>query len=193
MNGDLLIEAGGKEYAALNIDQLDALQLRRTPAFVGDARAIEMSGGDPFKVIYIPYDGGGKAMAGLLTGETQVLSTGLSETIDMMRSGQVRIIAVTANERLPEIPDVPTLAEQGHPLEFANWRGFFAAPGLAQSRYAAMRETITAVLATPEFETIRARNGWTVLHHEGKDFYQFLEHQESEIGTLMRQLGFLRP
>lgn len=156
------------------------------------ARAIELAGGDPYKVVYIPYDGGGKAMAGILTGETQILSTGLSEAIDMARAGEVRILAVTAAERLPAAPDYPTLTELGFPLEFANWRGFFAAPGLPESRYRDMRETIDELLDTPEFEAVRARNGWTVLHHEGQDFYRFLERQEKEIGDLMRQLGFLR-
>jgi putative tricarboxylic transport membrane protein len=156
------------------------------------AKAIELAGGDPFKVIYVPYDGGGKAMAGILTGETQILSTGLSEAIDMARAGEARIVAVTANERLADAPDVPTLAEQGIALEFANWRGFFAAKGLPEQRYKDMEETIATMLKTPDFETVRARNGWTVLHHEGDAFYQFLEHQEQEIGSLMRQLGFLK-
>ncbi|XOV88617.1 MAG: tripartite tricarboxylate transporter substrate binding protein [Pseudomonadota bacterium] len=156
------------------------------------ARALELAGADPFKVVYVSYDGGGKAMAGILTGETQVLSTGLSEAIDMARAGEVRIIAITSAERQAGLENVTTLTEMGFPLEFANWRGFFAAPGLDASRYRAMMDTITAVLATPEFEAVRARNGWTLLHQEGADFYQFLERQEKEIGDLMRQLGFLR-
>lgn len=157
------------------------------------ARAIELGGGDPFKVIYVPYDGGGKAMAGILTGEAQILSTGLSEAIDMARAGEVNIIAVTARGRLEAVKDTPTLVEMGYELEFANWRGFFAAPGLRPERYQSMRETISQLLATPAFEEVRQRNGWTTLHHEGPAFYQFLERQEQEIGDLMRQLGFLRP
>ncbi|MCG2635469.1 MAG: tripartite tricarboxylate transporter substrate binding protein, partial [Gammaproteobacteria bacterium] len=156
------------------------------------ARALELAGGDPFKVIYVPYDGGGKAMAGILTGESQILSTGLSEAIDMARAGEVRILAVTAGSRLSARPDVPTLRELGIDLEFANWRGFFAAPGLDPARYVDMQETLARLLQTEAFETVRARNGWTVLHHEGEAFYRFLERQEQEIGELMRQLGFLR-
>ncbi|MEX0941720.1 MAG: tripartite tricarboxylate transporter substrate-binding protein [Pseudomonadales bacterium] len=157
------------------------------------ARAMELAGGDPFKVVYVPYDGGGKAMAGILTGESRILSTGLGEAIDMARAGEVRILAVTAGSRLSAMPDVPTLRELGIALEFANWRGFFAAPGLDPSRYAAMQETLARLLETEAFERVRARNGWTVLHYEGDAFYDFLERQEQEIGDLMRQLGFLRP
>ncbi len=156
------------------------------------ARALEMGGGNPRKLVYVPYDGGGKAMAGILTGESQILSTGLSEAIGMHRAGEVRIIAITAPARLPETPKIPTLKEQGYDFEFANWRGFFAAPGLKPTQYAKMQNTIAQVIKTPAFEEIRSRNGWAELHHEGDDFYHFLEQQEREIAKLMRQLGFLK-
>ncbi|MBD3647792.1 MAG: tripartite tricarboxylate transporter substrate binding protein [Pseudomonadales bacterium] len=157
------------------------------------ARAIQLAGGNPRDVVYIPYDGGGKAMAGILTGETQVLSTGLSEAMDMAQAGEVRILAVTAPARLEEAPGIPTLRELGHDLEFANWRGFFAAPGLPASRYQEMMETLGKLVETPAFEAVRKRNRWSRLHQEGPEFYRFLERQEQEIGDLMRELGFLRP
>ena len=110
----------------------------------------------------------------------------------MHRAGEARILAITAPARIPELPDVPTLKEQGIDLEFANWRGFFAARGLPPERYAAMISTIEAVVRTPEFEAIRARNGWSRLLVTGRDFYRFLERQEQEIGSLMREIGYLR-
>lgn len=63
------------------------------------ARAMKLAGGDPRRVIYVAYDGGGKAMVGLLSGETQLLSTGFSEAIEMARSGVVRVLGVTSNQR----------------------------------------------------------------------------------------------
>jgi putative tricarboxylic transport membrane protein len=156
------------------------------------ANAFKLAGGKPRDVIYIPYDGGGKAMAGLLTGETQVLSTGLSEALEMHRAGEIRILAVTAENRLPDTPLLPTLKEQGFDMRFANWRGFFAAPGHPETHYDEMTHTLAAVINTPAFDIVRARNGWVTLHIEGDRFYQFLEQQEAEIGTLMRELGFLR-
>lgn len=156
------------------------------------ARAIELAGGQPRRVVYIPYDGGGKAMAGILSGETQILSTGMSEAIAMSRAGKVRIIAITAAERLSDVPKIPTLREQGHDLVFANWRGFFAVKGLPAETYRTMENTITAVVNSEQFEEVRARNGWSQFHLSGNEFYSFLEQQEKEIGALMRSLGFLR-
>ena len=156
------------------------------------ARALQLAGGDPRSVIYVPYDGGGKAMAGILTGEAEVLSTGLSEAIEMARAGEIRILAVTAGQALPDAPDLPVLRTMGYDLVFANWRGFFAAPGLSAEQYARMRETIADVVQTDAFETVRARNGWSRHHIEGRAFYDYLESQEQQIGELMRSVGFLR-
>lgn len=156
------------------------------------AKAFQLAGGDPRAVVYVPYDGGGKAMAGLLTGETTALSTGLSEAIEMHRAGEARILAITAPQRLAELPMVPTLTEQGIPFSFANWRGFFAAPGLSETTYQKMIHTVEKVTDTAAFEAVRARNGWTRLSLSDQAFYRFLEQQETEIGELMRELGYLR-
>lgn len=156
------------------------------------AKALQLGGGDPRAVVYVAYDGGGKAMAGLLTGETTALSTGLSEAIEMHRAGEARILAVTAPARLPELIEVPTLIDQGIDFSFANWRGFFAAPGLSDETYQRMVNTVTLVTETPAFEEVRIRNGWTRLNITDQAFYTFLERQEAEIGTLMRELGYLR-
>ncbi len=156
------------------------------------AKALQLTGAEPRSVVYVPYDGGGKAMAGLLTGETAVLSTGLSEAIDMYQAGEVRILAVTAPSRLPELPAVPTLIEQAVDFSFANWRGFFAAPGLADQQYAKMAATLEAVVETTAFEEVRARNGWSRLVITNADFYDYLVQQEQEIGILMREIGYLK-
>ena len=156
------------------------------------ARLFQLAGGDPRRVVYIPYDGGGKALAGLLTGETEVLSSGLSEMIEMYRAGDIRILGVTAADRLADEACIPTAREQGFDLVFANWRGFFAAPGLPDSRYAEMALTIESVVQTDAFERVRARNGWQTLLQTGPVFYRYLEQQEQDIGTLMREMGYLR-
>jgi len=155
------------------------------------AMAMQAAGEDPTKVKYIPYDAGGKAMAALLSGEIQALSTGFSEAVGMAQAGEVKIIGVTSAKRNDAMPDAMTLKEQGYDAEFVNWRGFFAAPSLPAAKADAYRAVIAKMYDTPEWEAVRARNGWVNIHNSGDDFTKFLEGQEKVIKDLMVKLGFL--
>ena len=155
------------------------------------ALAFQAAGEDPLSVAYIPYDAGGDAMTGLLSGETQVLSTGLGEALAQREAGQVRILAVTSDERVAEAADVPTLTEMGYEMVFANWRGFFGAPGMPDERADAFAEVLGQLYDTPEWEEVRARNGWVNLYHPRAAFVEFLEAQEAAVGDLMRRMGVI--
>jgi putative tricarboxylic transport membrane protein len=155
------------------------------------AMAMQAAGQDPTKVKYIPYDAGGKAMAALLSGEIQALSTGFSEAVGMDKAGEARIIGVTSADRVDAAPNAMTLKEQGFDAEFVNWRGFFAAPGLPDAKADAYRAAIAKMYDTPEWEAVRARNGWVNIHNPGDKFTSFLTNQETVIKDLMKQLGFL--
>ncbi|MEM9146866.1 MAG: tripartite tricarboxylate transporter substrate-binding protein [Pseudomonadota bacterium] len=155
------------------------------------AMAMEAAGEDPTAVKYIPYDAGGKAMAGLLSGEIAALSTGFSEAVALAEAGEVKIIGVTSDDRVAAFDSAPTLKEQGVDTTFVNWRGFFAAPGLPDDQAEAYRAVLAKMYDTGEWETVRARNGWVNIHNSGAEFESFLEAQEKQIGDLMKKLGFL--
>ena len=155
------------------------------------AMVMEAAGKDALGVKYIPYDAGGKAMAALLSGEIAALSTGLSEAVDLANAGEVKIIGITADERVEAAGDAMTMKEQGIDTTFVNWRGFFGAPGLSAEKTAAYQDAIAKMYDTPEWEEVRARNGWVNIHNPGDDFKTFLEDQEKVIGDLMKKLGFL--
>lgn len=155
------------------------------------ALVMKAAGAEPTKVKYIPYDAGGKAMAGLLSQEIGALSTGFSEAAEMARQGQVNILCVTAAERLPDFPDAPTCKEQGADAQFVNWRGFFAAPGLPDEKREAFIHALTEMYETKAWEAVRARNGWVNIFNPGDKFGTFLEAQEKQMGDLMKELGFL--
>jgi putative tricarboxylic transport membrane protein len=155
------------------------------------AMVMQAAGEDPTAVKYIPYDAGGDAMAALLSGEISALSTGFSEAVALAEAGEVKILGVTAPERVGAYADAPTMIEQGIDTTFINWRGFFAAPGLPEDKLAAYQDAIAKMYETDEWEAVRARNGWVNIHNSGDDFLTFLEGQEETIRDLMTQLGFL--
>ena len=153
------------------------------------ALAFKKSGVDARQLRYIPYNAGAKAMVGLLSGETQLLSTGLSEAIALAEQGEVRILAMTATERVEYAQDIPTLREQGVDVEFTNWRGFFAAPGTSEKRQLDHQSMLESMYQTEEWEEIRLNRGWTNLSISGDAFREFLAEQERELGQVMIELG----
>ncbi|MFT5113112.1 MAG: putative tricarboxylic transport membrane protein [Parasphingorhabdus sp.] len=155
------------------------------------AMIFEAAGANPTQVKYIPYDTGGKLNAAILAGEVDLGSTGFSEAVELTKAGEMRIIGVTSSERIAALPDAPTFIEQGVNTTFVNWRGFFAAPGLADDKANAYRAALAKMYDTPEWEAVRARNGWVNIHNSGSDFVTFLEGQEKVIKALMVKLGFL--
>ena len=153
------------------------------------ALAFQQAGADPNSVIYVPYDAGGKALAGLLSGETQILSTGLGEV--MGARDQVRIIGITAPDRVSDAPEVPTLKEQGYDVQFVNWRGFFGPPGMSNSMKHEIAVMLGEVQKTPEWEEVRKRNAWVNIYNPDKKFISFLEKQTEEMTALMKKLGVI--
>ena len=153
------------------------------------ALAFQAAGANPNDVAYIPYDAGGKALAGLLSGETQIISTGLGEL--MGARDQVRIIGITAPSRIADAPDAPTLKEQGYDVQFVNWRGFFGPPNMSNKDKKALSTMLGKVMETPEWEAVRKRNAWVNIYNSDKDFVKFLEKQTVEMTALMKKLGVI--
>jgi len=153
------------------------------------ALAFQSAGANPNDVVYIPYDGGGQALAGLLSGEGQILSTGFSEALGA--GDQVRILGVTANERSADAPDVPTLKEQGYDAYFVNWRGFFGPPGMDADARDEIAKMLGDMQSTPEWEVVRKRNAYVNIYNPGDDFISFLETQTVEMTDLMKKLGVI--
>jgi putative tricarboxylic transport membrane protein len=156
------------------------------------AMALSGAGLDPRQIRYLPYDAGGKAMLALLGGEADVLSTGVGEALGYARSGDVRILAVTAARRLTLLPDVPTLMELGVPLDFANWRGVFAAPGTPIEVVRQIEADIRAATDTDPWRQALERYGWSPLDLYGEPFERYLDNQEAQLAKTLADLGFIR-
>ena len=154
------------------------------------ALAFKEAGANPNDVVYIPYDAGGKALAGLLSGETQILSTGLGEV--MGARDQVKILGITAPKRVADAPDVPTLKEQGTNAIFVNWRGFFGPPGMSDAEKKKIAKMLGDVQKTPEWEAVRKRNAWVNIYNPDKKFVKFLENQTVEMTGLLKNLGVIK-
>ena len=116
------------------------------------------------EVVHIPYKGGAAQMLpALLSGEVQLSFINLSSTIEAIRAGRLKALATTMPTRVPELPSVPTMAEQGFPGIGTNaWQGLFAPAATPKPVLDKLHATVAKVLATPEMKELLAKQLMTV-------------------------------
>ena len=105
-------------------------------------------GVEPGKVNYVPFKGGGEAVAAIIGGHVSVGVSGVSEFAQHIQSGKMRALGVSSAE---PVDGIPTLKEQGFNVELANWRGIFGAPGITKAQQA---ELVKAVEAAHEAQVL---------------------------------------
>lgn len=148
---------------------------------------------DVRKVKYIAFDGGGEAVTQLLAGSVQAFTGDLSEAKGFVDSGDIRVIAVLAPERLEgEFAEFPTAMEQGVPAIGANWRGFYAPGGMSDDAYNAWVEKVATLYASDEWKAVMAANGIAPLDLKGAEFDKFVHESIEQIQSLSREIGIIQ-
>jgi len=115
-------------------------------------------------VVHIPYKGGAAQMLpALLSGEVQLSFINLSSTIEAIKAGRLKALATTMPTRIPELPSVPTMGEQGFPGIGTNaWQGLFAPAATPKPVLDKLHASVVKVLNTPEMKELLAKQMMTV-------------------------------
>lgn len=131
---------GKINYAAAGISTLNTLAMEKFRQSAG----LDMT--------QVPYKGGaGPAVADLMAGNVDVMFVTLSSAVGHVKAGQLKGLAVTTRERAPQLPDVPTLFEQGYPDEVSSsWQGLFALKGTPQPIVAKLYAAVAKAMADPD-------------------------------------------
>ena len=104
-------------------------------------------------LLHIPYKGGGPMLIDLMGGQVQLGFDNLPSSINHIRSGKIRALAVTTAKRWPGAPEIPTFAESGVPgYEASAWFGLLAPPSTPPSIVDQLQRHVAAILALPEVE-----------------------------------------
>jgi putative tricarboxylic transport membrane protein len=142
----------------------------------------------PTDVNYVPYDGGGELLAGILGGDVAFAATGVGEVTESAANGDVRILAVTSEEAVEGV-DAPTLTDEGVDLVFANWRGIVAAPDLTDDEKQKLVDAITEMHESDAWQKVLEDQGWTDSFVSGDDFSSFLGDESKRVEGVMSELG----
>jgi putative tricarboxylic transport membrane protein len=154
-----------------------------------DAAGIE----DLTTIKYVPFDGGGEAVTQLLAGSVQAFTGDLSEAIGFVDSGDIKVIAILAPERLEgEFADFATAKEQGIDVVGANWRGFYAPGGMTDDAYDYWAQQINTVYDSPEWKDVMANNGLAPLALTGAEFEAFVSDSIESIQEISREIGLIQ-
>ena len=107
------------------------------------------------KWVYIPYKGGSQAIGDTVAGQTQVLMNGMLATLPFVQSGKLKVLGVSKSTRVPLLPNVPTIAEQGVAgFESGTWQGALLPAGTPPEVVARLNAELTRIIRSPE---VRAR------------------------------------
>lgn len=218
LNADMVNWAGtvGADYGVIAVskdspyqnlqDLLDALEEK--PSSVSFAGGSASGGWDHLKVLmmaradgvqplnkikYLPFDGGGEAMTQVVGGHIDAFSGDASETLGFVDSGDLRILAVLAEGRLPgALSDFPTAKEQGVDVEGINWRGFYLPPELSEEDIAWWENALHEVYESQEWKDVMRKNGLIPFDRQGEKFKQYVDQQIADIEEISKEVGLIQ-
>lgn len=152
------------------------------------------AGQDPRRMRYVPFEGGGAAMAALLGGHTQLFPGDASEIRGQFEAGEIRLLAVLAPQRLPGfLSVVPTAKEQGVDVEWPIIRGFYGPPRMPDAAYDYWVDVLRRLHAHAAWPEARAAQGMFEFNMVGAEFAALAKRRTEEYRQLARDVGLIQP
>jgi tripartite-type tricarboxylate transporter receptor subunit TctC len=143
-------------------------------------------------LVHVPYRGAGPALVDLLGGQVQVMFATMSSSIEYVRGGKLRALAVTTATRSPVLPDIPTVAEFVPGYESSFWTGICAPKNTPAEIVDKLNTEINAALADPKMKAWLADLGGTPLPGSPADFGKFIADETEKWAKVVKFAG-LRP
>ena len=137
-------------------------------------------------MVHVPYRGGGPAMADLIGGQVQIAFEDISSSIEHVRAGKLRALAVTAASRSDSLPDIPAVGEFVPGYDASGWSGIGAPKNTPPEVINKLNKEINAALADPKIKARLADLGGTVLALSAGDFGKLIAEETEKWGKVIR-------
>lgn len=141
---------------------------------------------------YVAFSGGGEAMTGLLSGSVDALSGDFSEMLGFLESGDIRVVAILAPERLDSYPDIPTAKEQGYDVVGANWRGLYMPAGASDEAKAYWSSAIQEMTESDQFQADLKAAAIEPFNNFGADMDAFAAKTIEDVRKLSKEIGIIK-
>ena len=144
------------------------------------------AGVDPAKINYVPYKGGGEAIAAIVGGHVTAGVSGVGEFGEQIKGGRMRALAVSSPSKMD---GYPTLKEQGLDVELSNWRGTFGAPGINTQQRDALIKIIRGATESAAWKATVEKLGWSPIFLSGDEYKKFVDEDSKRIAGIIDSLG----
>ena len=157
---------------------------------IAAAQIAQLAGVPASKINYVPFRGGGEAVAAILGGNVSIGGSGFSEFQQYIEAGKMRAVGITSGQRVKGI-DVPTLKEQGINVEIGNWRGVYGAAGITPAQRDALTDMVVKATQSKAWQAALVKNNWTPALLTGKAFDEFVDKDFSALRATMVRAGMV--
>jgi tripartite-type tricarboxylate transporter receptor subunit TctC len=141
-------------------------------------------------LLHVPYKGTAPALTDTVAGHTNIVFGTVASTLPLVKSNQLKALAVTTPARLAALPDVPTVKEAGYPsYEVTNWHGIIAPKGVPVAIQQKLNKAINQVLQDPEMEKTLTSDGLTAAALTPEEFGVLLKSEIARWGAVAKTRG----
>ena len=189
-SGRDLIERLKKDPGSLSFGLAGSLG---NPSHQGVAAALNEAGVDAKKVRTVIFQSGGAATTAMLGGHVDVVPITAALAASMLRSGQLRLLAVTSPRRLPKVlADVPTWREQGYDAVVSSWRSIVGPKGMTEAQIAYWEEVLRRMVDSEEWKKELETNFWLSDYMGSVEMRKYMERDSVQTRAFLVDLGLAK-
>lgn len=138
---------------------------------------------------HVPYKASSAAYVDLMTDRVSFMIDVLPPLVSQIGSGKLRALAVSTAQRIPALPDTPTIAQTLPGYELHSWDGLFAPKGTPPERLDRLHDAVSAALANPDFAKTMVGRGYMLSDMPRKEFAAWVRQEHVRMGQVVRKMG----
>lgn len=190
--GKDLIERLKKDPTSLSMTPGTSVGTLPHVAFALVLKKAGFTSDDIRKLTVVAFKSTGEAAVQVAGGHIDILATRPSNVTGLVKAGRLRTLAVTAPQRMPSVPDVPTWRELGVDAVYGNWFGMLGPRNMTPAQIAYWDEVFLKLTRTDDWKRELERNLWSDFYMNSAQTRRFLDQQNEELRVLMTDIGLAK-
>lgn len=139
------------------------------------------------EAVHVPYKGGAPAIVDVMGGQVDIYFANAASSLNYVTTGKLKALAVSSAQRMPELPNVPTVAEAGiKDFDVVEWNGFFLPAGTPPDVVAKLQDVIQKTLQRPDTREKLGKLGLTPVGSSSADFTKFVSDEQTRWDTVVK-------